>query len=774
MDSIHVTTTMCAVHKPEKRRPRTGVTFMEDKKHGKPCSLLVKSLLLIIALLIICCVVLLNLYLIERSKKPKEVTRENPVNSSLRTPKQHSYYGGSCWSTDCLHAASDLLNSIDPSADPCEDFYQYACGGWMKKNPLPMGQNRWDQFEKLTTENNEVIEMLLKNKELKAIYSKEEAVWKALAYYDSCMDVEEIERLKGKPLERLIAEYGSWSITDKSWLEQDWELIPNLANVHKHLALPVLFSTTVVIDHKNSSQNVITLSESFTSLSQREHLTNDSESHRVREAYKDLMRNLTKKLGAVERSEDELLKAFEFEKELAKISTAPHERLPFEQAYKKLTIPEIQKYTGDFFNWTDYLKLMMEQNSFQVDGEAKIVVYSLDYLKKLVKLLKVTPKRTVANYLMWRVVNQKYLQLSSDFTELLKFYYLQAFNYWSESDQHQLCLFGTSLKFGIPLAKVFLDQKFYGDSKKMAMSIASDIRAAFIANLKDQDWMDEETRKVAKRKAEDLIENVGYPDYIVDVDYMTQQYKEVKINPKTFFDNDVSTTRSLNLQKLAKAGTLVDKSEWPFPPTMLNAFYSYNENKMVFPAAILQPPFYNVLYPSAMNYGAIGGVMAHEITHGFDDTGKLYDSEGNRRKWWSNSTLTNFQRNSRCLEDQYANFTFYGNKVNGKKTLSENIADNGGVRVALKAYRKWVREHWEEPRLPGMMLTNEQVFFISYARNWCSHYSKRAAGVATKYYDHSPMPWRVNGTLRNFPEFSKAFNCPLGSPMNPKKKCRVW
>lgn len=275
-------------------------------------------------------------------------------------------------------------------------------------------------------------------------------------------------------------------------------------------------------------------------------------------------------------------------------------------------------------------------------------------------------------------------------------------------------------------------------------------------------------------QAENLIENVGYPDYIVDVNYMAKMYKEIKIHPKTFFDNDILTTKILNLQKLSRAGTMVDKSEWPFPPTMLNAFYSYNENKMVFPAAILQPPFYNVLYPRAINYGAIGGVMGHEITHGFDDTGKLYDSKGNRRKWWSNYTLANFQSNARCLEDQYGNFTFYGIKVNGKRTLSENIADNGGVKVALEAYRKWVREHWEEPRLAGMMLTNEQVFFISFARNWCSHYSERAASVTTKYGVHSPMPWRVNGTLRNFPEFSKAFNCPLGSPMNPVKKCRVW
>ncbi|XP_073251055.1 endothelin-converting enzyme homolog [Porites lutea] len=759
-----------------------GTTEINKKKNrgllierkSKLCSN-VKCLMLLIVLLVICCLILLNLYLIERAKKTEVETPEELVNSSLGIPKQQRQYGGSCWSTDCLHATSDLLNSIDPSAaDPCQDFYQYACGGWMKKNPLPPGVSRWDQFIKLTAENNKLIEMLLENKELKAVYSREEAVWKALTYYDSCMDKDEVERLKAKPLERLIQEYGSWSITDKRWREENWNLISNLAKVHKYLALPVFFETTVAIDNRNSSQYAITMRESRTSLSQREHLTDDKQSLRFREAYMNLMKNLTRKLGSINGSEDDLLKMFEFEKELAKITTPPFRRLTFEQAYKKLTVFKIQTYTGEFFNWTEYLRVMMEENSYKVDDQSEVVVYSLGYLKKLMKLLRRTPKRTVANYLMWRVVKQKFLHLSSDFTELLKFYYHEAFNYWRASDQHQLCLLGTSLKFGIPLSKVFLDLKFFGTSRKMAIDIIGNIRAAFIDTLEKQDWMDNKTKEAAKQKAESIIENIGYPDYIMDEKYLADQYKDVEIDPRTFFDNDVSTIKNRNLRTLAKAGTKVDKSEWPFPPTMLNAFYSYNQNKMVFPAAILQPPFYNVRYPSVINYGAIGGIMAHEITHGFDNKGKLYDVNGNRRKWWRNATLVNFQQKSRCLEEQYSNFTFYGHKVNGETTLSENIADNGGVTVAFEAYRKWVREHWEEPRLPGVMLTNDQVFFISYARNWCSHYSKIAAGIATKYFDHSPMPWRVNGTLRNIPEFSKAFNCPLGSPMNPIKKCKVW
>lgn len=776
MDPVNLTVEMRDVYqKPKKRQGSSGSSPLPvERKKSKHCSMLVKSLVLVIVLLVLCCLVLLSLYLIERDRNSRPEETMISVNSTTQTSKQQSHYGGLCWSRDCLQAASDLLNSIDPSVDPCEDFYQYACGGWLKKNPLTPGKFRWNQFEKLSDENGKLVEKILTDKELRAIYSKEEAVWKALAYYESCLDKDEIEKLKGKPLERLIQQYGSWSITDKSWKEEDWELITNLARIHKYLALPIFFTTTVAIDNKNSSQYIITMRESSIAMSRRQHLTNDTESHRIREAFKDLMRNLTKKLGAVEGSEDDLMKTFEFEKELAKISTSPFMMVRFEQAYRKLTISKLQKYTGAFINWTDYFKRMMEENQFKVTDQTEIVVYALEYLKNLVKLLKITPKRTVANYVMWRVVNSKYLSLSSDFVELLKSYYIQAFNHWSESDDKMICQMRTMREFGVPISKVFLDQKFYGDSRKTAMDMTADVRAAFVDILMRQDWMDDETKKAAKLKAEYLSENIGYPDYIVDVKYLTEQYKEVKIDPKTFFDNHVSAERNTNLRILAKAGTVVDKSQWQRLPTETNAFYSYPENKVVFPAAILQPPFYNVRYPSAINYGAIGGVMAHELTHGFDNNGKMFDIKGNRRKWWSNETLVNFERKSVCLVDQYSNFTFYGRKVDGKKTLSENIADGGGVTVALEAYRKWVKEHWEEPRLPGMMLTNEQVFFISFARNWCGHYSERAISFAAKFDVHSPKPWRVNGTLMNSPEFSKAFNCPLGSPMNPKKKCKVW
>jgi len=222
---------------------------------------------------------------------------------------------------------------------------------------------------------------------------------------------------------------------------------------------------------------------------------------------------------------------------------------------------------------------------------------------------------------------------------------------------------------------------------------------------------------------------------------------------------------------LASKAEFIQK--WALSPISVNAYYDMLANKMVFPVAILQSPFYNKRYPRAMLYGGVGAIMGHELTHGFDVDGRRFDMKGDERNWWSEETLEAFERKTKCLKKQYSNFTFDGGTVDGEQTLSENIADNGGIKQAFRAYQNWIARHGEEPRLPGMNLTNEQIFFISFARSWCSVFSSQGEEFALMS-EHSPAPWRAKASVMNFPEFAKAFNCGNGSPMNPINKCAVW
>ncbi|EDO49850.1 predicted protein [Nematostella vectensis] len=719
--------------------------------------------------MLIFCVVLLCLYLHEKQRN-EEANDKEAVLSANRTKvssksKTSKLWSQICWSPSCIQTSADLLRSIDPNVNPCDDFYGYACGGWIKKNIRPAKNPKWDQFSKLTEENNALMNKLINSRQIRALYGK------ALHFYDSCMDKAEIERLGGEPLTKLIKEFGSWAVIDKSWNETNWDFMTSFITAHRELAVSPLVSVWVDFDIKNSSVNVINLDQSYPGISHRAFTRNSSTYRKMRHAYKELMVNLTMTLGGDSHSLREMEDIYKFEKKLANI-LEPY--VEGNKKYRKMSIRKLQNATGPQIDWMRFLTGVFRGVDYKIMEEEEVVVYAYDYLVKLAKILEKTPKKTLANYIMWRVVKIQYVQLSKEYRKIFKNFYIRAFNFWRESPREEVCLSALSENFGMPLSKMYLDRRFKGKSKKLATEIVENIRDVFIARLKDITWMDNVTKHVAEEKAEYLLENIGYPDYVMDSKHLASLYKEVPVDPKTYFLNQVYVRRNDNLRNYAKLGKPFDKTEWPFPPTMLNAYYSYNENKMVFPAAMLQAPFYYASYPRAVNYGGIGTIMAHELTHGFDVTGKDYNKYGNNIKWWTDKTIQNFYNKSQCLVEQYGNFTFHGGLVDGKLTLSENIADNGGVKQAFEAYQSWVSRHGPEPRLPGMMLTNEQIFFFAFARNWCGMFSPEAGKLSLKWDEHAPMPWRVNGSLKNFKKFAEHFKCPVGSPMNPEKRCAVW
>jgi len=302
------------------------------------------------------------------------------------------------------------------------------------------------------------------------------------------------------------------------------------------------------------------------------------------------------------------------------------------------------------------------------------------------------------------------------------------------------------------------------------------LRDAFIEILDELEWMDEDTRAVAREKALAMNERIGYPELLTKPQVLTQEYELLDVNQADFLQNILNVKRYEAQYNLRKLRQPVAKDKWSTEPAVVNAFYNPNKNDIVFPAGILQPLFYSSQFPKSLNYGGIGVVIGHEITHGFDDKGRQFDKDGNLKQWWNNATVQAFRQRTQCIIDQYSAYKLedVGLNINGRMTQGENIADNGGLKQAYRAYRKWVLRHAEEPQLPGLNLSHDQLFFLNYAQIWCGTMRPEDALTKIRSSVHSPGPIRVLGPLSNSQEFANAYQCAAGSPMNPHRKCSVW
>lgn len=285
--------------------------------------------------------------------------------------------------------------------------------------------------------------------------------------------------------------------------------------------------------------------------------------------------------------------------------------------------------------------------------------------------------------------------------------------------------------------------------------------------------MDEETKEAARTKLQHMMVMTGYPDYLLKPELIDEEYG-FDVSEKTYFKNVLNSIKyniKLSVKKIHKE---VDKTTWLLPPQALNAYYLPNKNQMVFPAGILQPTLFDPEFPQSLNYGGIGAIVGHELTHGYDDWGGQYDRYGNLKQWWTEDSYRKFQKKAECIIKLYDNFTVYNQRVNGRLTLGENIADLGGLKLSYYAYQKWIRDHGPERPLPGLKYTHEQLFFIAFAQNWCMKRRSQSIYLQLLTDKHAPEHYRVIGSVSQFEEFARVFHCPRGSPMHPVNKCAVW
>ncbi|NXU69961.1 NEP protein, partial [Horornis vulcanius] len=398
------------------------------------------------------------------------------------------------------------------------------------------------------------------------------------------------------------------------------------------------------------------------------------------------------------------------------------------------------------FNWSEFINAIMSTVQINVDNTEHVIVYDPDYLLKLRSILVKYSSRDLQNYMTWRFVMDLVNSLSRDYKDTRNAFRKALYGTTSESAVWRRCANYVNGNMESAVGRLYVEEAFAGDSKHVVEEMIADIRDVFIKTLDELPWMDAETKKRAEKKATAIRERIGYPDEIVtDDNKLNSEYQELNYKEEEYFENIIQNLVFTQKKRLKKLREKVDKEEWISGAAVVNAFYSASRNQIVFPAGILQPPFFSASQPKSLNYGGIGMVIGHEITHGFDDNGRNFNENGDLVDWWTEESARNFKELSQCMVYQYGNFSWDlagGQNLSGINTLGENIADNGGVRQAYKAYENFVRKHGKEKLLPGLDMNHKQLFFLNFAQVWCGTYRPEYAVNSIKTDVHSPGKFR--------------------------------
>ncbi|XP_028924810.1 neprilysin [Ornithorhynchus anatinus] len=700
-----------------------------------------------------------------------------------------TYDDGICKTADCIKSAARLIENMDANVEPCKDFFHYACGGWLKRNVIPETNSRYSNFDILRDD----LEVILKGVLQKTSPEDILAVQKAKTLYRSCINETAIDVREGKPLILLLPDLFGWPVAVDDWdttFGTTWTAEKAIAHLNSKYGKKVLINFFVGTDDKNSMNHIIHIDQPGLGLPSRDYYECTGIYKEACEAYVNFM----VAVATIVRQEQklsvnktqltlEMNRVMELEKEIANVTTRAEDRNDPVLLYNKMTLEEIQRnfsltINRKEFNWSHFINEIMSTVQTNIPNEENIVVYAPEYLTKLKTVLIKYSPRELQNYMAWRFIMDLVNNLSQDYKETRNAFRKALYGTTSETAIWRRCANYVNGNMENAVGRLYVQEAFAGDSKHVVEDLIMRIRESFINTLDELTWMDAETKMKAEQKAKAIRERIGYPDDILtDNDKLNKEYSELNYQEEEFFENILQNLVFNQKKRLKKLREKVDKEEWISGAAVVNAFYSSGRNQIVFPAGILQPPFFSASQANSLNYGGIGMVIGHEITHGFDDNGRNFNQDGDLVDWWTQQSAKNFKEQSECMVHQYGNFSWdlaSGQHLNGLNTLGENIADNGGIGQAYRAYQNLVKKNGEEKLLPGLDLNHKQLFFLNFAQVWCGTYRPEYAVNAIKTDVHSPGNFRIIGTLQNSPEFTEAFNCRHNDYMNPRKKCRVW
>ncbi|XP_028410352.1 endothelin-converting enzyme 1-like [Dendronephthya gigantea] len=749
--------------------------LLEEPETRQPSKVRIVLFILVILLLLMS-VAFIVLYVVEKTQeKATDLSSETTIN-------------GTCISRGCVTSAADMIRKLDESTKPCDDFYQYSCGGFLKRTHLRENQDQSGG----DTESAEFIQYSLKdifeNDKVMLDYSKDKnsAVYKAFVFYKSCMNESYISDAGMKPIFDVIEKYGSWNITNKDWSEDSWILEKTLARMAVDLSTFTFLKLDVARNILNTSKPfAIMVSRGnsgrslnfdkkdfpndipkiFETVQDKSDFDNDFD-----ENYKTFMSTILKLLGASDSIvDDEVERIYQLQEDFGNVGTTPlGEPSEYHEKVKLMTHEELNRFTSFKFNWTVYLKEVFRGSGRSL-GPSEKVMLQTNNVKNVIDFIADKPKSLLANTMMWNVIRGLLPTLPMSMRNAGEKY--EKDEYKKQPDPRwKTCLKLTKESFRYPATLLYVNEHVPEETLATSDQLFTEIKNEFINGLKEQKWMDDKTRANARRKLKMMRDNIGYPRFIKIPAKLNKVYENVKVDKSTLLQNRMSSLKNVMMQKIYMAGKHPDNDKFlvDLPPLMVNAFYYPFTNGMTILAGILQPPFYKKDTLKALTYGSLGMIVGHEITHGFDKEGSQYDGTGNVNQWWTDKSKENFVKRSKCLIDQYSKIKVFGVQVQGNVTLSENIADNGGLKYAYRAYQKWRKRNGIEANLPGLKFTNDQLFFISFAQVWCEKYKMDSIEFLISG-SHSPNPVRVRVPVHNFPAFSKAFGC---TP--PKDTCAVW
>ncbi|KAG9295707.1 hypothetical protein G9A89_001724 [Geosiphon pyriformis] len=725
-----------------------------------------------------------------------------PYKSQIFKSKPHSFLKRQnnqkeiCSTPVCKNIASTIIEDTDFTKNPCEDFYEYSCGGWLSRTTIPADKSYYGRFDIIENESQARIKEL-------GVKPLSPILFQIFLRFPARQQIPPAAQVNSK-----------FDHIDK-------EKLTNTLDYLLRIDVNSLFQFQVESDFKEPEKYALFLSQPDFGLPSKEYY-GDIE---VLKAYQGVIKELLEKSltgGNIMQEQwghvdfDKISQdIIEFEKKLVDVSLSrsvfcqvdflliltkikqlsnlagfiSQQLNDIETIYNTYTISYLENLSPAF-NWT---KLIGKLLPIGTDIPSKIILTSNEFFGQLSIIIQKTPTSILQSYLLWKTILKYAEYLSEDFRISLRKLTapLNGVSPDAIPDRWKDCLDTIDPFLGFMTGRFYVLERFggkLGDSKNVSEQLTLSIRQAFIKRLTSLDWLDDETKQKAIKKANAIFQKIGYPTTspnTMNSKSLADYYDKLSIDADEFFQNVVRGYQWIANRDWGRVGKPVDRGDWELTPQTANAYYKQQANEIVIPAGILQSPFFDATQPEYINAASIGVIIGHELTHGFDSNGRRFDETGRLNEWWSNTTLTMFKEKSKCFLNQYNDFTIQNTKgqplhVNGELTLGENLADNGGMRTA---YDAWLSDYKSDSNqrsrknylLPGLeQYTPEQIFYISFANIWCSKIRPEDAVRMSRVDSHSPDKWRVIGPLRNSPEFAKAFKCESGTPMNPVEKCQLW